>query len=106
MASEQPSSSLGALNATHASPNGPTHAAPDSRAGRIETYKEVVLAERTIDQNLNSHQAAAEAYLESQGLGRSHGVTEEQAEQAALKGAANKPVTDQIMGAINDLLGL
>src|SRR5215470_6299642 len=65
------SSSLGALNAAHASPNGLTHAAPNSRAGRIETYKEVVLAERTIDQNPNSQQAAAaEAYLESLGLGR------------------------------------
>jgi hypothetical protein len=101
------SSSLGALNAAHASPSGLTHAAPNSRAGRIETYKEVVLAERTIDQNPNSQQAAAaEAYLESLGLGRNQGVTEEGAEQTALKGAANKPVTDQIMDAVNDLLGL
>ena len=101
------SSSLGALNAAHASPNGLTHAAPNSRAGRIETYKEVVLAERTIDQNPNSQQAAAaEAYLESLGLGRNQGVMEEEAEQTALKGAANKPVTDQIMDAVNDLLGL
>ena len=101
------SSSLGALNAAHASPNGLTHAAPNSRAGRIETYKEVVLAERTIDQNPNSQQAAAaEAYLESLGLGRNQGVTEAEAEQTALKGAANKPVTDQIMDAVNDLLGL
>jgi hypothetical protein len=99
------SSSLGGLNAAHASPKGLTHAAPNSRVGRIETYKEVVQAENTLaDPNATPAQTqAAQAYLDSQGLGQ---MTPHDAEQTALGRAANKPVTDQIMDAVNDLLGL
>jgi hypothetical protein len=99
------SSSLGALNAAHASANGLTHASPKSRVGRIETYKEVVQAENTLaDPNAtNAQKQAAQAYLDSQGLGQ---MSPHEAEQTALQRAGNKPVSDQIMDAVNDLLGL
>ena len=94
-------SSLGALNGAHASPNARTHAAPNSRVGRIATYAKVVQAENALA--INPNDAAAKAYLSSVGL---LGVPAHTAEQMALKRAANKPISDQIMDAVNKLLGL
>lgn len=98
-------SSLGALNAAHASPTALGHAAANSRVGRIATYDKVVRAENTLE-NPNATLAqkqAAQAYLNSQGLDQ---MSAQQAERTALARAANKPVTQQVMDAVNDLLGL
>jgi hypothetical protein len=98
-------SSLGALNAAHASRAALTHAAANSRVGRIATYEKVVRAENTLA-NPNATPAqkqAAQAYLNSLGLGQ---MSAQQAERTALARAANKPITQQVIDAVNDLLGL
>jgi hypothetical protein len=98
-------SSLGALNAAHASPNALDNASPNSRVGRIATYGKVVEAEDTLaDPNATEEEkAAAQAFLDDLGLGD---LTAEEAERAALEDAANKTVTDKIMDAVNSLLDL
>jgi hypothetical protein len=98
-------SSLGALNAAHASTTALENAAPNSRVGRIATYGKVVNAENTLaDPNATEEEkAAAESYLDSLGLA---GMTAEDAERAALGDAANKTVTDRVIDAVNSLLDL
>jgi hypothetical protein len=98
-------SSLGALNAAHASTTALDNAAPNSRVGRIATYGKVVDAENTLaDPNATEEEkAAAQSFLD--GLGLSD-VTAEDAERSTLEAAANKTVTDQVMDAVNSLLGL
>jgi len=98
-------SSLGALNAAHASTTALDNAAPNSRVGRIATYGKVVQAENTLaDPNATEEdKAAAQSFLD--GLGLSD-MTAEDAERSTLEAAANKTVTDQVMDAVNSLLGL
>jgi hypothetical protein len=98
-------SSLGALNAAHASLTGLANAAPNSRVGRIAAYAGVVAAENTLaDPNATAEDlAAAQSLLD--GLS-STGQTTADAEQATLDAAANKTLTDQVMDAVNSMLGL
>ena len=98
-------SSLGALNAANASTKALDKANPNSRVGRIATYGKVVAAEDTLaDPNASvEDKAAAQSLLEGLGL---DGLTAEDAERASLEAAANKTVTDRVMDAVNDMLGL
>ncbi len=98
-------SSLGALNAANASTKALDKANPNSRVGRIATYGKVVAAEDTLaDPNASvEDKAAAQSLLEGLGLA---GLTAEDAERASLEDAANKTVTDKVMDAVNDMLGL
>ncbi|MGH6880844.1 hypothetical protein [Hypericibacter sp.] len=98
-------SSLGALNAANASTKALDKANPNSRVGRIATYGKVVAAEDTLaDPNASTEdKAAAQSLLEGLGLAD---LTAEQAERASLEDAANKTVTDKVMDAVNDMLGL
>jgi len=97
-------SSLGALNAAHASLTGLENAAPNSRVGRIATYKEIVAAEDTLaDPNATAEDlAAAQSLIDGLSL---TGMTPEEAAQSSLDEAANKTVTDQVMDAVNSMLG-
>ena len=78
---------------------------PNSRVGRIATYGKVVAAEDTLaDPNASAEdKAAAQSLLDGLGLA---GMTAEDAERASLEDAANKTVTDKVMDAVNDMLGL
>lgn len=98
-------SSLGALNAANASTKALDKANPNSRVGRIATYGKVVAAEDTLaDPNASAEdKAAAQSLLEGLGLA---GLTAQDAERASLEDAANKTVTDKVMDAVNDMLGL
>jgi hypothetical protein len=98
-------SSLGALNAANASTKALANANPNSRVGKIATYGKVVAAEDTLaDPNASvEDKAAAQSLLEGLGL---DGLTAEEAERASLENAANKTVTDRVMDAVNDMLGL
>jgi beta-glucosidase/6-phospho-beta-glucosidase/beta-galactosidase len=93
------------LNAAHASVKALDNANPNSRVGRIATYGKVVTAENTIaDPNATEEdKAKARAFLEEQGLAD---LTAAKAERASLEDAANKTVTDRVMEAVNDMLGL
>lgn len=67
---------LGSLNAAHASDNARLHASPNSRVGRIASY-EAAIQEGDVD-------AAA----------------------TSIDAAANKTVTDRVLHAVNELLGI
>ncbi len=141
-------SSLGALNAAHASDTALANASPNSRVGKIAAYKEAELAAQAAaaaaaeaeavhtagqdafaaaDLNhdgvlddaekaaMTPDQQAAIAAADTNGDGviDDSDVADVQAAtdaqttaDAALADAANKPVTDQVVDAVNDLLGL
>jgi len=81
-------SSLGSLNASHASTNALAHAAPTSRVGRLATYASAIHALNAAPVNsLAAKQAIAEA-------------------AAALAKASNKAVTPAAVQAVNANLGL
>jgi len=77
-------SSLGALNAAHASPRARERAAPNSRVGLIATYENAVKAAAA-----NTEEATS-SVLE--------GIA------AALEAAANKPVNENTAAAVQGLL--
>jgi len=150
-------SSLGALNAAHASANALAHASPNSRVGKIAAYKEAAIAAKAADQavadaqanldaanqavadaqkalddaeaalaanvdpakvgpltaavtaaqtNLDNANAAAAdaqtALTDAQNAAATADATRDQ----ALAAAANKPITDQVIDAVNNLLGI
>jgi hypothetical protein len=107
-------SSLGALNAAHASTTALNNAAPNSRVGKIAAFKEagtianeVDAAEDVVnDPNATPEaKAQAQAFLDSVDPVDPVGVARAN-EQATLDAAANKTVTDQVMDRVRDLLGL
>src|SRR5215468_4227324 len=53
-------SSMGGLNAAHASENALSHASPNSRVGKIAAYKEAALAAQGADQAVTDAQTAAD----------------------------------------------
>jgi len=142
-------SSLGALNAAHASDTALAHASPNSRVGRIAAYRDAALAAQdaaaaaagadqavtdaqtaydaafaAADTNLDgvvdandtptpeqqdALTAAETALADAQAAAATvdQAATDAQAAaDTALADAANKPVTDQVVDAVNDLLGI
>lgn len=150
-------SSLGALNAAHASDTAFANASPNSRVGKIAAYRDAALATQTADQAAADAQAnldaanqavtdaqqaltdaqnalaanadpamvasltdavtAAQANLDAanqavtdntQALAdtQTTATTTDATPDDALAAAANKPVTDQVVNAVNDLLGI
>jgi hypothetical protein len=98
---------LGRLNASHASAEALANAAPGSVVGEIAAYKTAIEAYLTGQSSLQSLLAtdpsctkaacaAAEAAQKQDLLSA----------EAALSAAANKPVTTQVVGAVDSNLGL
>lgn len=154
-------SSLGALNAAHASDTALAHASPNSRVGKIAAYKAAALAAKTANQAVTNAQATVDtdkqavtadkqalanaqaaldaavaanadpATISSLTATRDAAQTQLTTDQAtlatdkatlanaqtaaatadttrddALAAAANKPITDQVVDAVNELLGI
>jgi len=90
-AQDDKASGLGALNAAHASPQALANAAPNSRVGRIETYKEA-LDRYLSDLNAGAGPTVLSADITATGI--------------ALGAAANKTVTAETVDQLNGLLGV
>lgn len=80
---------LGRLNAAHASPNARLHAAPNSAVGQIAAY------ELAATEAISSYKEGSMSYAE---------LMETLAEELAA--AANKPVDEEVVAAVNNLLGI
>jgi hypothetical protein len=104
-------STLGALNAAHASPNALAHASPNSRVGKIAAYKDAVAALNTANTNLAAAQAA---FAANPNAVTQADLTAAQAAQAAaqastaqaLANAANKSISTSSVVGVNNLLGV
>ena len=113
-------SALGRLNAAHASPTARAHAAPHSAVGMIAAYEQAEYASRDA---AGKADAAEQAYQEAlddpdvseeerAGLAEAAELAAQEAREAAevaaeaLAAAANKEVTDEVVAAVNDLLGI
>ncbi len=83
-------SSLGRLNAAHANENALANAAPHSAVGLVAQFSE-------------AEQAAIEAALEGDEEALDQAIAEA---AAALAAAANKDIDEDVVGAVNDLLGI
>jgi len=90
-AEDDAASGLGALKAAHASPQALANADPNSRVGRIETYKEA-LDRYLSDLNAGARPAVLSADITATGI--------------ALAAAANKTVTTEAVDQLNGLLGV
>lgn len=80
-------SSLGNLNAAHASTQGMTHAAPNSMPGQLNAYAMAMRAALAIKDPVAQQQAIAKA-------------------RAQLSQVANKPVSTQDVGRVDSMLGI
>ena len=78
---------LGNLNAAHASPTARAHASANSMVGRIAAYERTMKEAQAIDDPAQHAAKVAEA-------------------RTMLEATANKPVTDDVVGRVNGLLGL
>jgi hypothetical protein len=78
---------LGGLNAAHASPNARENASANSKVGQIAAYEKQMLEAQAIKDPAQRAAAQAEARM-------------------TLERAANKPVTDDVVARVNELLGL
>ena len=128
-------SSLGSLNAAHASPTALANASPNSTVGKLAIYRDSTLAARTAQE---AYDALVAAYdTDSNGIlddadydtdeivglsaeelaakeldqlaldAAAAAITTNQATaDTALADAANKPITDDVIDAVNELLGL
>ncbi|HEB96032.1 MAG TPA: hypothetical protein ENI96_06350 [Sedimenticola thiotaurini] len=113
-------SSLGRLNAAHASATARAHAAPNSAVGMIAEYERAEYASRyAAEKAADAEQAYQEALndpdISEEELAGLAGAAEQAAQEAeeaaetaaeALAAAANKEVTDEVVAAVNDLLGI
>jgi hypothetical protein len=106
---------LGSLNASHASKNGLDHAAPGSVVGELATYSDAMAKYATDLAALNCLIAggvecggvpdptcALQACIDAQTA-----VNQDIADaSAALASAANKPITQEVVDAVNANLGI
>ena len=104
-------STLGALNAAHASPNALAHASPNSRVGHVAAYKEAVNGLNTANANLAAAQAAFNASpTTANAMALANAQTAQTNAQAtaaqALATAANKSISASTVTGVNSLLGV
>lgn len=78
---------LGGLNAAHASPNARENASANSKVGQIAAYEKQMLEAQAIKDPAQRAAAQAEARM-------------------TLERAANKPVSDDVVARVNEMLGL
>ena len=120
-------SSLGSLNAAHASPTALANASPNSTVGKLAIYRDSTLAARTAQDAYDAlaaniaatnydadgivglsvlEQAAMDADQQLLADAAAAIATNQAAADTALADAANKPITDDVIDAVNELLGL
>ena len=112
-------STLGALNAAHASPNALAHASPNSRVGKIAAYKDSVAALNTANANLAAAQAtlaadiragAPAATITADQKAVNDAIAAQATAQAntaqALANAANKSISTATVVGVDNLLGV
>lgn len=123
-------SQMGALNAVHASETAMENAAPNSRVGKVAAYRDLAVAAQSTDQadqDVADAQAALEGAIAAANLDEVVDATEQAAidaaqadldaataaqeaadvdTEAALAAAANKSLTDEVVEAVNEALGL
>ncbi len=83
---------LGSLNAAHASARARANAAPNSMVGRISAYSGAYATALSLDPNDPNFPADYAAAIE--------------AAAQALSQKANKPISAEVVGAVNELVGL
>jgi hypothetical protein len=124
-------SSLGSLNAAHASPTALANASPNSTVGKLAIYRDSTLAARTAQDAYDALAVGMVLKYDGLDLSPPDGVlspaetalmtpedmqaladaaaaitTNQATADTALADAANKPITDDVIDAVNELLGL
>ena len=103
------------------------NAAPNSEVGKIAAYKDLAAAAQAADKTVVDAQAALDAEVAAANLdgvvdpaeqatidgltqdlndAKATAATTDADAQASLESAANKTLTDEVIGAVNDALGL
>jgi len=100
------SSKLGRLNAAHASATARANAAPHSAVGRIAAYEVAVYERQNAQMQLEALQEVTTATPEE--IAAAQAVVDEAAqfEMETLSAAANKNIDEEVVQAINELLGI
>ena len=99
-------SKLGRLNAAHASATARTNAAPHSAVGRIAAYEAAVYERQEVQAQLNA--VLEDENATQQQLDEALAAVAEaaQREVETLSAAANKNIDEDVMHAVNELLGI